>query len=139
MKKEKRLKHAYNNEEVCQLIFKSGKHFDWVITTAFYAAIHFVSYKIFPIKATTTNGHQFDFKTLDEYYRFHRMDIGKHPALANLVSQHFPTIGPDYEWLMDLCSKARYQNYQQSEKDAERAIRLLEAIKSQLGIPPNTP
>lgn len=134
MKKEKRLDHAKHNEEICKIIHEKGGFSDWVITTSFYCALHYVSYKIFPLKDITSNGNQFEIKTLDEYYRFKQLDCGKHVALSDLVYTHLPAISPDYDWLMSLCLKARYQNYQLNVQDEERALKLLEAIKKELGI-----
>lgn len=47
-KSKERFQHGEHNEEVCDLLALNQKFSDWTITTAFYAALHFVSYKIFP-------------------------------------------------------------------------------------------
>lgn len=130
MKRQKRLSHAKHNHDLCKEIHSKGGYADWVITTAFYSALHFVSYRIFPIKQKDSNGNSFELKTLDEYYRFKKLDCGKHPALADLVFSHFPQISPEYNWLMDICQKARYHNYQMSHDEGKKAIELLELIKA---------
>lgn len=137
MKKGKRIRHALHNEELCSLINSTGKYPDWVITTAFYSAIHFVSFKIFPIREQSNTGEHFEIKTLDEYHRFNNITVNKHQALADLVYEYYPTISADYDWLMDLCTKARYQNYQQTTQDAQRSIDLLGIIKNTLNIEDN--
>lgn len=134
MKAKKRIRHACHNEEVCKLINANGKFPDWVITTAFYSAIHFVSFRIFPIIVENEGGHQDQLTTLDEYHRYHGFKFSKHQALSDLVYMRYPNISPDFDWLMDLCMTARYQNYQQVQEDATRALKLLDTIKAELGI-----
>jgi hypothetical protein len=134
MKKGKRIRHAFHNEEVCKLLHTHDKYHDWVITTAFYTAIHFVSFKIFPIREQSESGEHYELKTLDEFHRFKALDVSKHQALADLVYEYYPDISPDYDWLMSLCNTARYQNYQQSKDDAKRAVDLLATIRTSLDI-----
>lgn len=134
MKRGKRIRHACHNEEISKVIHALGKFPDWVITTSFYAAIHFVSFKIFPIAYINNSNKDALLNTLDEYHKHNQIQVNKHEALADLVYQYFPDISPEYDWLMGLCTTARYQNYQQSSDDAERAIKLLGTIKSKLDI-----
>lgn len=42
--------HANHNAELCDLLLNNGRFNDWVVTTAFYAALHFVNYILFPLK-----------------------------------------------------------------------------------------
>jgi hypothetical protein len=135
MKKDKRLNHAKHNQELCIKIYEANTHHDWVITTAFYSALHFVSYGIFPINEETSDGKHFTIKTLDEYWSYHQLSKSKHKVLSDLVYQFYPGISADYDWLMDLCLKARYQNYQQGENEAKKSIELLNKIVSELKIP----
>lgn len=44
------LDHATHNEEVCSHLDDNTKYSDWIITTAFYSAMHFMKHKIFPLK-----------------------------------------------------------------------------------------
>lgn len=44
------LNHAKHNYEVCFFLYEKTKYNDWIITTAYYSAIHFVYYKLFPNK-----------------------------------------------------------------------------------------
>ncbi len=46
---EDNLEYAQHNEKACKYLDKKPEFTDWVITTAFYSALHFVRYKIFPI------------------------------------------------------------------------------------------
>ena len=49
MSKNDSLNHAIHNKEACEYLSKEPKFSDWVITTAFYSALHFIDYKIFPL------------------------------------------------------------------------------------------
>ncbi|MEJ7683795.1 MAG: hypothetical protein WKG06_39235 [Segetibacter sp.] len=49
-KNKERLDHAIHNENVCSYLELKKEYADWIITTAFYSALQFVSYKIFPLK-----------------------------------------------------------------------------------------
>jgi hypothetical protein len=129
MKKEKRLQHALHNERVCSLIYNTKDFSDWVITTAYYASLHFVSYSIFPMKEKTENGNKFDINSLDEYCNIKAADRGKHNVLCNLVRNKLPKIASEFRWLKDLCLSARYENYQQTERNAQKAFELLTMIK----------
>lgn len=42
-------KHAAHNEKACDYLLKSRLFNDWVITTAFYSALHYVQDEIFPL------------------------------------------------------------------------------------------
>ena len=42
------LDHAKHNEEACRELLRTGKFNDWVITTAYYSAIYYVTYELFP-------------------------------------------------------------------------------------------
>jgi hypothetical protein len=43
-----RLTHALHNETVCNYLFADARFSDWVITAAFYSALHFVHHELFP-------------------------------------------------------------------------------------------
>ena len=42
--------HGVHNEKACDLLELTHNFPDWTITTAFYASLHFVTSKIFPLK-----------------------------------------------------------------------------------------
>lgn len=56
-----RKQHAIHNEEACDFLLSSNKFNDWVITTAFYSALHFVQHEIFPL---THDDKKYGFKDL---------------------------------------------------------------------------
>jgi len=79
-----RKEHAEHNESLCELLLNNGNYNDWVITTAFYSAIHFVRHKIFPLdKYDPQTGSQESFSNFNDYLnRFSRVDKNrKHKAI----------------------------------------------------------
>ena len=124
--------HAKHNEDTCEFLFKDGKYCDWVVTTAFYSALHYVQHEIFPTKI---KGKQFD--NFNKYYNEHYLGISnkpsKHVSTINLVKAE---IGDDahqnYNWLYGLCMNARYHNYKVHPFIAEECLKRLARIKSSL-------
>ncbi len=86
------LDHANHNKEVCDYLSKNPNYSDWIITTAFYSALHFVDYKIFPLKFTF-NGSEYNFLKFDDYYDFYTKKINirglsRHKARLDLVEKN---------------------------------------------------
>lgn len=112
-KQQDRKKQALHNEEACNHLESSGKFNDWVVTTAFYSAMHFVQYKIFPIKIKGEKKER-TFNCFDDYYsaqKFELKGVSKHKATVNLVNENLPSISSKYRRLKDLCWSARYNSY----------------------------
>ena len=125
-----RLKHALHNEDACNYLAEKGVYSDWVITTAFYSAVHFVRYKIFPI-ALKHDGTRFSIDDFESYVAFidpHRKS-GKHRILQKLVDEHCLEVSGKYKWLKDTSWTARYNNYSHKTKIANKAQKLLLEIK----------
>lgn len=118
-----RLDHARHNENVCTCL-NERNYWDWVVTTAFYAALHYVRYQMFPL-----GGHP----NFDAYYnvtyssRRHRP--GKHKVTSQLVQQHLPRAIGAYNALKNAAWTARYDNYQTTEGEAKAAITRLQMVK----------
>ena len=113
----KRFNHATHNEHVSNLLCESDDNVDWIITTAFYSALHFTEHKLFPMKYTDSKGRKFKIKALADYYSFvypygTPKIPNKHAVRLDLVNKNLPDIGPDYKWLKDTCYTARYVDYQ---------------------------
>lgn len=109
-----RLLHAQHNEEICHFLCQKQENADWVATTAFYAALHFIEHRIFPISDKDDNGHKFKIKTFDEYYSLYcnkKSNTNKHSERLTLLTEKEPSIAPHYKWLKDTCWTARYVNY----------------------------
>lgn len=132
MRKNKdRLNHALHNESACDYLELKQEFPDWMITTAFYAALQFVSYKIFPFEVGATGEKKMKVESVDDYYQYVRnRNISKHSLLADLVGTRCSEISPDYDWLLSMSMTARYLNYQQDRRVAEKARTLMKKIKN---------
>lgn len=128
MSKSDSLSHANHNKEVCESLSETPEYSDWIITTAFYSALHFVDYKIFPLELEQA-GKAYTFTSFDSYYMFVKKNIGKHKARLELVETKLTEIAPHYNKLMDLCHKARYVDYKFNydiAKDAKESLKKIE-------------
>lgn len=133
MSKSDSLNHAIHNKAVCEYLSKELEHSDWVITTAFYSAIHFVEHKIFPIRGLQSKGITYDFTSFNGYYDFYSSNkegkISQHKARADLVEAYLPEIAPQFNELKDLCHNARYVDYEFDDDVAQKAKESLEKIE----------
>ena len=127
------LKHAQHNEKVCQHLSLNQEFTDWVITTAFYSALHYISYKVFPFTIPSSNGEpSITVNSIDQYYNTpsgSSKNLSKHQLLAKLADLHCSPICEDYRWLLDMSMNARYSNYQHMVQVSQRAMSLLTKIK----------
>jgi len=124
--------HAEHNERACSFLYEDGKYPDWVVTTAFYSALHYVQHQMFPadIKLKT-------YTSFENYYNGHYYNVknkpNKHVSTINLV---FSEIGPEegalYKWLHDTCRTARYRSFQThpdvAKKSRDKLVLLKESI-----------
>ncbi|MFZ6023302.1 MAG: hypothetical protein ACOYVG_02475 [Bacteroidota bacterium] len=141
MERAARLKKAQHNESFCHYVHNGGQFHDWTVNAAFYAALHYVCYHIFPLtdEYNDDEGNDvFEFKSVEEYKRHYNLKISKHEILSNLVAELIPNIHPDYDQLRDMCQTSRYHNYELGYKKAELAIKLLNKIKAGLSLPAET-
>jgi len=120
------LEHAIHNEKLCDMLLSTKKYNDWVVTTAFYSAIHFIDHKLFPC---VINGK--DYKTFNLYYdvAVKSNQLSKHTLKAKLISDMLPKINAEYRWLKDACQTARYVDYLVTTGQAEAANLYLKTIK----------
>lgn len=127
-----RLKHALHNESVCKTLLnlRGEKFYDWVVTTAFYSAIHFVEHKLFPLSEVGRT-----FNTFNEYYNFSKSQSSlpkfpdKHRFKSNLVKKYLRTISGDYNFLLTQCFASRYSNYNVSEPMAKQCVKKMDIVK----------
>lgn len=124
-----RLDHALHNEKVCDYLNLKPEFRDWIITTAFYSSLHFVSHKIFPLAIKSTSGKDVKIIDINQYVNVIKSDLGKHEALKDLAEKYCPEISPDYARLLSLSYTARYLSYQHSPEIANMARRLMDKIK----------
>ena len=124
--KQRRLEHARHNYEVCQHLNGSGFN-DWVVTTAFYSALHFIRFAVFPFSKQVAGEervyHKFSDYTEDAQGT-------KHAQHADLASKHVPDAYDAYQRLMSFCMTARYHDYQTSDPIKNRALEDLEIVKA---------
>lgn len=135
MKKRIRLEHSYHNESVSNLLHFNGAFPDWVVTSAFYSALHFVSYHIFPLKIIHSDGSEKTLNKLEDYKSYYNHNGNKHTILSDLVFEHLPSISTDYDMLLDRCRIARYFNYKTNSVTANKALENLQNIKKEIGLP----
>jgi hypothetical protein len=122
--------HAIHNEAACDLLHANSNFSDWVVTTAFYSALHYVQHEIFPIME-----EGIAFQDLDSYYHHLKQNgkqKSKHRVTINLVISHLKNAAPKYRWLFDCCMNARYTNYEISNTLATQARKYLNEIKQNL-------
>jgi hypothetical protein len=127
MKKE----HAEHNEDACNYLLKSGKFNDWVVTTAFYSALHYVQYELFPMEHHHTFYDNFN-SYYDSLCDYLNNRPSKHQIIIELVHTKLPNCIRFYRWLHNECFNARYKNYKVTCDNANMAMKYLCNIKRQL-------
>lgn len=129
----KKLDHAKHNAAACKFLKENGKFLDWVVTTAFYSAIHYVDHLLFPSQySDPETGKIKNFDSFDRLYKVYRNakgDLDKHSYRSLLVSDHCPEFSNDFKTLRDACGSARYVDYQVETKMANLCVKCLENIR----------
>ena len=123
--------HAQHNKAVCELLLSHKNFNDWVVTTAFYSALHYVQSKVFPYtdeKGATHNN-------IDEYLNYLSSTSAgkkdsKHSATIKLVNKELRSIRTHYRWLYDTCMTARYSQYKVPKSTALEAKESLLKIEA---------
>jgi len=119
------IQHARHNESTCNYLGKKEVYSDWVITTAFYASMHFVRHLMLP---TTVEGTIYnDFEEL--FYHTKAIGEGRHGFQKNWVVQNYPQIDYAYSRLHDMSNLARYTKYEYTRAQACIAKGYLDTIK----------
>lgn len=133
-KKEKSKLHAEHNEKVCNHLLNESTFPDWVVTTSFYSALHYVSHKVFPLKYKNTDLNKiYTFQCLDSYFNAIRRQPGKknkHSVMSDLVNEKCEEISDFYSWLFDACMGARYIDYKVDKEISDLAFKRLQEIKT---------
>lgn len=129
MNSSNRFLHAKHNEKVCNFLQQKPEFSDWIITTAFYSALHYVTHKIFPL-SFELNGKKINCDTFDVYCRYNNpKKISKHEFRKELVEIHCQEIADIFDRLHDLSNNARYVDYKLDRKDSDLARASLKRIK----------
>jgi hypothetical protein len=120
-------RHAQHNKELCLHLLDKGTHNDWVITTAFYSAIHFIDHKLFPL--TYTDGIRYT-NIDDLHITVKRIYHSKHSLREHLVNLYLPLQATNYSVLKTSCWVARYDNYIVTTNRAKICKNRLETIEN---------
>ncbi|QHS62703.1 HEPN domain-containing protein [Chitinophaga agri] len=102
------LNQAIHNEAACNFLHHDSQFFDWVVNTAFYSALHYVSSVIFPLEIREEKGLHTVY-TVEEYCEIVPTHNNKHRVLSELVYEHCKGIGKTYDRLLDMSFKSRYE------------------------------
>ena len=97
-------------------IEKNSKHYEWIITVAFYSALHLIEREMDMNDEIPCNGTT-DHKSRNEV-------IAKTARFRNIRAQ--------YKCLADACWKARYEAGRMNKNDAQTAINNLSKIEEYL-------
>lgn len=121
--------HAEHNEALCDFLITDGSYRDWIITTAFYSALHYVKNEIFPLTEAGVTYNNFN-----DYYRIVQkpMKLCKHRGMIELTKRYLNPCSGHYRWLYDACMTSRYNNYQVTPAKAGTARTKLTTLKSYL-------
>ena len=125
MSRNWRLEKARQNEEASRFLAQNNRHPDWVITTAFYSALHYVEYKAFPFNAEGLSNPLRDIRDYRDWIGVRSL----HKAREQLVRRHHPQIRTPYEHLSQTCHNARYTPQSFDQNEANLALRYLEQIR----------
>ncbi len=121
----KSIDHAKHNESVCNYLGRNSAFGDWVITSAFYSAMHYVRHLMIP---ATIDGHTYtDFDSL--FLSQKKMMEGRHGFMKDYVVRNFSEIGIYYCRLHDMSTTARYINYVFTREQSNMAKKYLGVIK----------
>ena len=119
--------HAQHNKDLCIHLLSQGNYSDWVITTAFYSAIHFVDHCLFPLAYSDGN----TYNTLDDLHAVFKKNYpSRHTLRQHVVDTYLNSQSTNYKYLKDSCWTARYYNYQVPQKRAGKCKSRLDAIEA---------
>jgi len=120
---KRRKEHGERNKRLSKELLEGKLYYDWSVTTAFYAAIHFVEDKILPCEVSgkrCTN--------INEVKKAYKMQ-GRHASRERLVFDKLNLdVGVKYKWLDDRSRYSRYTTYKLKNQEAEKAMEYLEII-----------
>ena len=123
-------KHGKHNHVVCNKLHVTTDIpcNDWIITTAFYSAIHFIDHIIFPSEYNGTK-----FENINDAHKVLRKQ-SKHQTREFLVHAKLPSQSANYSFLMSQCWDARYNDYDINSAISDLAVKKLNAIMKECDI-----
>ncbi|SFO50458.1 hypothetical protein SAMN05428949_5466 [Chitinophaga sp. YR627] len=120
---------ARHNENACNFLKENNTFPDWVITTAFYAALHYVSSVIFPYECLQ-QGKKKLVNDIAAYKNCIGSHDNKHKLMMDLVFYKCKNIGKSYSTLLELSYSSRYDTNMPDTLYSNRAQKYLTDIKS---------
>lgn len=117
--------HGKHNRDLCDELYQGKQYNDWVITTAFYSAIHYIDHCLFPL---THNG--VPFQNISQIHRVVRRG-SPHKTRDFIVGLYMPNSYANYGYLSNACWNARYKDYRVGDAEAQLAKDALEEIISE--------
>ncbi len=126
-----RREHAQHNLDLCERLIEIDEGYnDWIVTTSFYSAIHFIEYALFPLEEFKSNYDNFNiYYQSNKYKNKNNIHYSKHECKLDLVRKYLPGVATAYRELLEDCMNARYKNYQVSTKTAKAAYEHAKKIK----------
>lgn len=115
--------HGQRNQALSEELLKGKVYYDWVITTAFYSAIHYVEDKILPCELESKQC-----KNINDVKNAFGMD-GRHSSRERLVWRFLPKVAAQYKWLDDQSRYSRYTTYKITPAQANKANQYLTEIQ----------
>jgi len=86
-------KHAEHNEKAYRYLCKEPEFCDWIITTAFYSAIHFIRHRMLPYDVQLKNGNTHKFENFESLFNSLKKDgEGRHGFQLKWVRDHYGVI-----------------------------------------------
>jgi uncharacterized protein (UPF0332 family) len=119
------LDQAHHNLKACEYLYNATEYPDWVITTAFYSALHFVNAILFPLEESGTR-----YNNIDTYcQRNKKNNESIHSITTALIRKYHPSISIKYADMKNASQAARYLDYKQPSIIVAKVKRNLEAIE----------
>ena len=127
--------HGEHNEKACDLLALNQGFPDWVITTAFYASLHFVTSKIFPFDYSENGSPSVKFTDIASWQKFKNYSSNKrHELIKDLVGVHCSKVASEYEWLLSSSWNARYHSHSHPPEIVNRARDYMNKIKKHCAV-----
>lgn len=127
------IEHANHNRDACNCLLSANKYGDWVVTTSFYASLHYVRALAFPGSMDDLkgkDGKKIRFNNFDDYkaefYKNAKKENNsakKEQSPHDLMVRVARSVLNDDEFgyycgLREASSKSRYTNYETSQLKA---------------------
>jgi hypothetical protein len=122
------LNHAKHNLEVCKFLRDNTSYFDWIVTTAYYSSIHYVSYCLFPGKYEDSSGNIKQFSSFKSFCRSQSIFENKHRLIEELVEENLPEIHSAFKTLKDNCWTARYDDYNIHRDIVSKCLQCIDTV-----------